>query len=73
MSIISNVIEIRISKILFTIRHHAVMDTVESSIIGIPSIQFSRTEFKGVYCDIFGYINGIPYILARLNMFHISE
>lgn len=61
-----------ISATLLAIRHHAVIDTDASSIIGIPPIQFSRAELSGVYLDILGYMRGIPYILASVNIFPSS-
>ena len=71
-SIIKSNVATMISNILFAILHHAVIDTDDNSIIGMPPIQFSHDELMGVYFDIFGYINGIPYILARVNILLIS-
>ena len=73
ISIISNIHEVIISNILFATLHHAVIDTDDSSTIGTHHIQFSCEELRGVYLDIFGYIIGIPYILASQNMLPIFD
>ncbi len=61
------------STILLAIRHHAVIATALSSIIGIPPIQFSLAWLSGVYLDIWGYSSAIPYILARVNILPSSR
>jgi hypothetical protein len=73
MSIIIRKNDRIISNILFAIRHHAVIETADSSIMGTHHIQFSLTELRGVYFDIFGYIIATQYIFARENMFPILE
>ena len=70
---ISVIDDIMISNILFVILHHAVIDTGDNSIIGLFHIQFSETDDRGVYDDIFGYMRGIPYIFASVNILHIFE
>jgi hypothetical protein len=72
-SIIIDIDEKIISNDLFTILPHAVMDTADSSIIGIPHSQVSHIEFNGIYLDIFGYIRGIQYIFDRVKIFQIPE
>lgn len=69
----SNTVEMMISNTLLAIRHHAVIATARSSIIGTHPIQFSLADESGVYLDILGYMSGTPYILANVNMFPSSE